>query len=257
MLITTKPSSPILLVIPAYRESERLPEFLANLCKEASGSGLPIKIRLVDDGSGKQEADKMRALLSRLQPQFACLENATYLTQNTGKGGAVYAGWDTAGNGNFQWLAFVDADGAVSPQETIRVLGQAAELPVERKICIWAVRVREAGTKIRRTFLRSILGNIFRLLVKFTFNLPVRDTQCGLKCIPAEAYTQIRHHLVEKRFVFDVELCTQLVRAGFSIRENPISWSESSGSTLNIKSALRMLFSLIGVRWRMLKQPRP
>lgn len=211
----------------------------------------------MDDGSGKREADKMRELVSQLQSQFACLGNAVYLAQNTGKGGAIYAGWDTAGVDDFQWLAFVDADGAVSPQETIRVLGQTAELPAERKICIWAVRVRDAGTKIRRTFLRGILGNAFRLLVRFTFNLPVRDTQCGLKCIPAEAYLQIRHHLVEKRFVFDVELCTQLVRAGFSIRENPISWSESSGSTLNIKSTLRMLFSLIGVRWRILKQPRP
>jgi dolichyl-phosphate beta-glucosyltransferase len=211
----------------------------------------------VDDGSGKQEVNKMRELVSRLQSQFDCLGNAIYLTQNTGKGGAIYAGWDTAGDDEFQWLAFVDADGAVTPQETIRVLGQTAELPADKKTCLWAVRVREAGTNIRRTFLRRILGNIFRLLVRFAFHLPVRDTQCGLKCIPAEAYLQIRHHLVEKRFVFDVELCTQLVRAGFDIRENPISWSESSGSTLNFKSALRMLFSLMGVRWRILKKPRP
>ena len=244
------------MVIPAYRESERLPEFLSSLCKQASASDLPIKICPVDDGSGEMEAGKMRELVSRLQPQYPCLKNAVCLDQNTGKGGAIYAGWDAAREKNFQWLAFVDADGAVSPEETIRVISEAVSIPIEQKTCTWAVRVHTDETKIRRTFLRKILGNIFRLLVKVTFHLPVRDTQCGLKCIPAEAYRKIRHHLVEKRFVFDVELCMQLGREGYRIRENPISWNESSGSTLNMRSALRMLISLIGVRWRILKQPR-
>ena len=198
----------------------------------------------------------MHELMARLQTQYPFLENAVYLNQNAGKGGAIYAGWDSAREKDFQWLAFVDADGAVSPQETMRVIAEAVSIPIEEKTCTWAVRVRSDETKIRRTFLRKILGNVFRLLVKLTFHLPVRDTQCGLKCIPAEAYWKVRHHLVEKRFVFDVELCMQLVREGYLIRENPISWNESSGSTLNMRSALRMLISLIGVRWRMLKQPR-
>ncbi len=198
----------------------------------------------------------MRELVSQLQPQYPFLENAVCLDQNAGKGGAIYAGWDAAREKNFQWLAFVDADGAVSAKETMRVISEAVSVPVESKACTWAVRVRSDDTKIRRTFLRKTLGNIFRLLVKLTFHLPVRDTQCGLKCLPAEAYWKVRHHLVEKRFVFDVELCMQLVREGYLIRENPISWNESSGSTLNMKSALRMLISLVGVRWRILKRPR-
>jgi glycosyltransferase involved in cell wall biosynthesis len=198
----------------------------------------------------------MRALVSRLQPQYPFLLDALCLDENAGKGGAIYAGWDAAGKTNFQWLAFVDADGAVSPEETIRVISETASVPGGEKVCTWAVRVQSEETRIRRTLLRKVLGNIFRLLVKLTFHLPVRDTQCGLKCIPSEAYWKVRNRLVEKRFVFDVELCVQLIRAGFTIRENPISWNESSGSTLNIRSALRMLSSLIGVRWRMLKQPR-
>jgi len=197
----------------------------------------------------------MRELVARLQLQYPLLENPVCLEQNTGKGGAIYAGWDAAREKDFHWLAFVDADGAVSAKETMRVIAEAVSIPIESGTCTWAVRVSSEETKIRRTFLRKILGNIFRILVKLTFHLPVRDTQCGLKCIPAEAYWKVRHHLVEKRFVFDVELCMQLVREGYLIRENPISWNESSGSTLNMKSALRMLLSLIGVRWRILKQP--
>jgi len=202
------------------------------------------------------EAKKMRELVSELQTQFPFLLNAVCLDQNTGKGGAIYSGWDAAGEGTFEWLAFVDADGAVSPKETIRVISETLARPLDKKSCGWAVRVQSEETRIKRTLLRKVLGNIFRLLVKLTFQLPVRDTQCGLKCIPSEAYWKIRDHLVEKRFVFDVELCVQLIREGYSIHENPISWNESSGSTLNFKSAFRMLTSLVGVRWRMFKQPR-
>ncbi|MCH2062024.1 MAG: glycosyltransferase [Verrucomicrobiales bacterium] len=233
-----------------------MPEFLGNLCQQAADSGLSVQICPVDDGSGKQEADRMRDLVSRLQPQYPFLLNAVCLDKNAGKGGAIYAGWDAAGENNFQWLAFVDADGAVSPEETIRVITETVSLPTEKKNCTWAVRVHSEETRIKRTLLRKVLGNVFRLLVRFTFHLPVRDTQCGLKCIPSEAYWKVREHLIEKRFVFDVELCAQLVRAGYTIRENPISWNESSGSTLNMKSAFRMLTSLIGVRWRMFRQPR-
>ena len=80
--------------------------------------------------------------MARLQTQYPFLENAVYLDQNAGKGGAIYAGWDSAREKDFQWLAFVDADGAVSPQETMRVIAEAVSIPIEEKTCTWAVGVR-------------------------------------------------------------------------------------------------------------------
>ena len=194
----------------------------------------------------------MISLIKRLQDKFSLLLDALILEKNQGKGGAIYSGWDQADPEKYKWIAFVDADGAISPQETLNFLSQTQNSKNKDKTCLWSVRITGEGKEVQRTKMRMALGNIFRSIVKFTFNLPVRDTQCGLKCLPTEAYQKIRHHLAEKRFVFDVELAVHLTRQKYKLKEIPINWDESPGSTINIKSAFRMLISLFVIRWNLL-----
>ena len=52
---------------------------------------------------------------------------------NQGKGGAIYSGWDTASLDEFRWVAFVDADGAITPEETLRFLNLATEENEQKK----------------------------------------------------------------------------------------------------------------------------
>jgi dolichyl-phosphate beta-glucosyltransferase len=229
-----------------------LPDFLQELCETAEASQLPIKILTVDDGSGPKEAEFMVSLVQRLQEKFNLLLGALILEQNQGKGGAIYSGWNEADPKIYKWIAFVDADGAISPEETLNFLSQTKSDNEEQKTCLWSIRVTGEGKEVHRTKVRQALGNIFRSIVKFTFNLPVRDTQCGLKCLPTKAYQKVQNKLMEKRFVFDVELAAHLMRLGYKLKEIPINWHESPGSTINIKSAFKMLISLFVIRWRLL-----
>ncbi len=208
-------------------------------------------MRPVDDGSGKGEADAMRALYERLAPAHPSLAEPLYLAENQGKGGAIYSAWDAAAEGAEapDWLAFVDADGAVSPSETVRLLAAAAAL--EPGASLFGARVAAEGTEVQRTPLRKALGQTFRLLVRLAFRLPIRDTQCGVKAVPRACYQKVRPLLVERRFVFDVELAARLARGGCPPREFPISWTESPGTRLRLRSALRMATSLLAVRWRL------
>jgi dolichyl-phosphate beta-glucosyltransferase len=251
---TDTQSGRILLVIPSFRESVRLPAFLEDLCESVAAGNLPVDILTVDDGSGESEAAAMVETVSHLQSNYPFLQDPLLLPSNVGKGGAVYAGWDSASEDRYTWLAFVDADGAVSPDETIRVLAMTAGRDTTGDDCLFAVRVSDGGTKVRRTPIRKILGNLFRFLVRLCFSLPCRDTQCGLKCVPAQAYREVADSLVETRFVFDVELAARLVRAGYQIEEHPISWEESPGTRLNLGSALKMLLSLFAIRWRLFRR---
>ena len=229
-----------------------MPDFLQELCKTAEASQLPIKILTVDDGSGPEEAELMFSLVQRLQEKFNLLLDALILEQNQGKGGAIYSGWNEADPQMYKWIAFVDADGAISPEETLNFLSQTKSGNKEQRTCLWSVRVTGEGKEVNRTKVRQALGNIFRSIVKFTFNLPVRDTQCGLKCLPTKAYQKVQNKLMEKRFVFDVELAAHLTRLGYKLKEIPINWHESPGSTINIKSAFKMLIPLFAIRWRLL-----
>lgn len=229
-----------------------MPDFLQELCETAEASQLPIKILTVDDGSGPKEAEFMVSLVQKLQEKFNLLLDALILEQNQGKGGAIYSGWNEADPQIYKWIAFVDADGAISPEETLNFLSQTQSDNEDQKTCLWSVRITGQGKEVSRTKVRKALGNIFRSIVKITFNLPVRDTQCGLKCLPTKAYQMIQNKLMEKRFVFDVELAAHLTRQGYKLKEIPINWHESPGSTINIKSAFKMLISLYVVRWRLL-----
>ena len=171
--------------------------------------------------------------------------------KNQGKGGAIYSGWDTAELDDFKWVAFVDADGAISSQETLRFLSLATQDNANKRKCLWSIRVKGQGKDIQRTPIRNFLGNVFRIIVKCLFNIPVKDTQCGLKCIPLKAYHEIRNRLTERRFVFDVELASLLIRKKYQLEQVAIDWQESPGSTVKISSAFRMAASLLVIRLRL------
>ena len=238
---------PTLLIIPAFRESRRLPRFLPVLCeKVAEMDGDAVAIRVVDDGSGAAELKAVQELVAKLQKDYAFLQDPLALERNRGKGGAVYAGWDASKEDGFKTIGFVDADGAVSASEVVRVM---AKIPaVAENECLYAARLGDTDQAIKRTVVRKWLGLLFRRLTRIFFKLPVNDTQCGFKFIPAAPFHKIRPQLTELRYCFDIDLTIHLLKEGVKITEVPISWTETPGTKLTLTQATRMLSSLWQLR---------
>ncbi len=231
----------VLLIIPCYRERDRLPTFLPELC--AATRGVPgLRLRVVDDGSGTEQQKWLSDYVESLRPDCPALEPTQLNPKNLGKGGAVYSGWDLPGDA--QLLGFVDADGAIAVPEIVRLLA-SLENPAE---AVYAVRTGQSGTVVRRAFYRRVAGQIFRRIVRRLFSFPVPDTQCGFKLVPAAAYRSIRDRLKEERFTFDVELTWHLLHAGIKVRPVPINWTERPGSRLRAAGVLAMYCSLQTLR---------
>ncbi len=237
----------ILLVIPCYRERERLPRFLPRLVETLTRSRLPVQIQVVDDGSGEEHQAWLKLYIGDLSRRFPSLLPPLCAPANQGKGGAVYAGWRSAG-AEYGWLAFVDADGAISPEEIVRLL---RSLPKESGKAVYAVRTGGDNTTVRRVFKRKLSGSVFRSLVKKLFGFPVPDTQCGFKIIPRNVFVQIEPTLLETAFCFDVELTYRLLEAGTTIESVPINWEESPGTRLGAQSVGAMLRSVLSLRRRL------
>jgi dolichyl-phosphate beta-glucosyltransferase len=237
----------ILLVIPCYRERERLPRFLPRLVETLTRSALPVKVLVVDDGSGEEHQAWLKLYVGDLSRRFPLLLPPVCNAVNQGKGGAVYAGWRSVG-AEFGWLAFVDADGAISPEEVVRVL---RALPKESGKAVYAVRTGQNNTTVRRIFKRKLSGSVFRMLVRKLFGFPVPDTQCGFKIVPQSIFTQIEASLLETAFCFDVELTFRLLEAGATIDSMPIHWEESPGTRLGAHSVWSMLRSVLSLRRRL------
>jgi dolichyl-phosphate beta-glucosyltransferase len=244
--VTTVPSK-ILLVIPCYKERERLPRFLPRLVETLTRSQIPIQVLVVDDGSGDEHQAWLKLYVGDLSRRFPDLLPPICNPENVGKGGAVYTGWRTAGM-TIDWLAFVDADGAVAPEEVVRLLRRLPDQPDQ---ALWAVRTGGEQTTVRRVFKRKISGLGFRTLVKKLFHFPVPDTQCGFKIVPTAAFQKIESNLEETAFCFDVELTYRLLEAGVPIQAVPINWEESPGTRLGMHSVWAMLRSVVRLRRRL------
>lgn len=240
------PPSRFLLVIPAYRESMRLPGFLDDLIKVLSQTHPAISILIVDDGSGAEEqraiAEVCKRHVESAQPR---LLTPLMLKHNQGKGTAIRQGW--AEGLHIQaadWIGFVDADGAISAREVRRLIEMAAGR-ADRPV-LFASRIRMLGKKIDRSFTRHLSGRLFATLIGNTICAEVYDSQCGCKLLPAEAWQRIADSLHEPGFAFDIELLAALRRTNQPIEEVPIDWADQPGSKVR----------LLRDGWRMLRAVR-
>lgn len=233
------------LVIPAHKESARLPKFLRELVPAIASMPQRCRILIVDDGSGAEEQAKLEAVVADFHSDV--LLPPLLLKRNGGKGAAVRAGWKCGGESD--WVAFVDADGAISATEVRRLLDFA--LAQDEPRAVFGSRVKMLGKRVERTGLRHLMGRFFAFLVGITISPEIYDSQCGVKLIPAAAYREIADLLKEDGFCFDVELLAALLARGVEIVEVPIHWSDRPGSKVSIfKDTARMFLGLDRIRRR-------
>jgi dolichyl-phosphate beta-glucosyltransferase len=231
------------LVIPAYNEGRRLPAFLPHLCRALATSPLPWRITIIDDGSREEDSRQMQecARLCGSQVSFH------RFPVNSGKGAAVYAGWNL--DREAEWLGLLDADGSIPPYEVLRVFSllQAENAPDG----LFASRCKILGRTVHRSWLRHVCGRMFATLVAVATGIPVYDSQCGFKLVRHKCYEAIRSHLRERRFAFDVELLIALRESGARIIEVPIDWFDVPGSKLHfVRDTAQMLAAVISMRMR-------
>lgn len=215
-----------------------------------------VSVLVVDDGSGQSEAAATGASIERLRPRHSCLLPLFVLPDNVGKGGAIYAGWATA-EPNIDWLAFVDADGSCSATETARLINMARALPLSdlQPPAFFASRVKMLGRSVERQFKRHLLGRVFATLVSELLNIPVYDSQCGLKLTPRTAFQRIQPRLTITGFAFDVDLLAALLDHGTAVIEVPIDWHEEPGGKVHLlRDSWRMARDVWEIRSA--RQPR-
>lgn len=209
-----------------------------------------VSILVVDDGSGSEEAEKLRALLDEFRKEHPFVRPLLALPENCGKGGTVYAGW-SAHEGE-SLLIFADADGAVSANEIARLIFHIRSTPQPIPHAWFASRVKMLGRKVHRLFHRHLVGRVYATLVSELLHVPVYDTQCGCKAVPREVFESIKDQLTLTGFAFDVDLMMALRHAGCEVIEFPVDWMEIPGGKIHLfRDSWRMFRDvyLLRKRW--------
>jgi hypothetical protein len=239
-----KPPTTVLLVTPVWNDSSRLAGFGADLARVLAAKALPIRWVIADDGSARED----RACLATLLDGFAAVYPQVTLhfaAAHHGKGAVVREAWGL--DPHADWLAFVDADGAVSAAETVGLI----EAAVAADCSLLAIRKRTASTRIKESLVRGLTHRLFLAAANFMLGLHSEDLQCGAKVLRAADYRRIAPALRENGLAFDTELLCALHHSGAAWQEMAVNWTEKKGGKVHpFGDAWPMLKSLYRVRQR-------
>jgi glycosyltransferase involved in cell wall biosynthesis len=242
------------IVIPCYQEATRFncvhwPLFAAQYPH--------WDFLFVDDGS----SDATFSILQNLVAQTPTQNIKAITTAHQGKAAAVQIGIQTLlkGHGPYQGLGFYDADLATPLTELARLgnlflsspSSPTTPTPSNMADALFASRIQYLGTTIKRHAYRHYLGRIFATAVSLLVDLPVYDSQCGLKLFKTTIAAQIFQRKFVSPWFFDVELILRLKALHAVIRECPLlEWSDMGGSKLGWRDFAKTPLELAKIYWQ-------
>ena len=231
------PAVDLTVVIPAYREGERLRETVERVAAECGSAVAGFEIIVVVDGS---EPDTLRVLEAVSQPGLRILVN----DRNRGKGFSVRRGMLEARG---RYVVFTDADLSI-PIETARPALAALEAGADVVIASRLMaQGEEHGPRARG---RHLMTRAFNLLVRATMLPGITDSQCGFKAFRGEAARDLFGSQRIDRFAFDVEVLWLARRRGFRIVEVPVTVANYSQSSVRrVLDSVSMVRDLARIRW--------
>jgi dolichyl-phosphate beta-glucosyltransferase len=225
------------VVIPAYNEERRLPNYLPEVLAFGEALDGGIEVLIVDDGSSDGTVRYAEAVAST-HPQVRVLRQPT----NQGKGAAVCRGMVEARG---RYVLFADADGATP-------IGEAAKLiSVARSGVEVVIASRRGGGRVERSFFRGLTGDVFYRLTNLLAVPGVADTQCGFKLFRRVAARRLFPLVRERGWAFDVEVLFLAQKYGLAIAEVPVDWTAVEGSKVHpVRDGIKMVIAILRIRRR-------
>jgi hypothetical protein len=222
-------------VVPAFRpDAERLGAFVDAL--HAAVDPAAVRVELDDPEPG------VRQRLADLPATVAV--SAT----RRGKGAAITAGFEALAP-EVDALAFADADGATPAGSVAGVVAPVVDGTAD--LAVGSRRHPDADVRSHQTVARRRLGDGFAWLARRLLDVALTDYQCGAKAVSTTAWRDVRDHLYEPGFAWDVELVAIAGALEYDVVERPVVWEDQPGSTVDpLPAAANMARGLFAARHR-------
>lgn len=233
------------VVIPAYREAERIGNNLLEIDKFLGSKDFTYEIIVITDGSPDNTAEIVRNYMGQVK-NLRVVENP----QNHGKGYVVRQGLlETKG----KYVAFLDADGSTSITHVEKFL---PEFEKGFDVVIGSRKIKGAFIQIHQPKYREFMGEGGNWLIRIVLGLwTFPDTQCGFKMLTGEAAHKIASRMVVDRFGFDFELIALAFAFGYKVQQLPVRWLNEEGSTVTLTGPngfIQVLIDLFKTKWRLM-----
>lgn len=221
------------IVVPAYRpDVPTLEAYVAALHEVVDPATVRIEIDVPDEET-----------VERLEALDVDLNVAPY---RRGKGAAITAGFEAM---ETDVLAFADADGSTPASSMVDVIEPVATDRAD--LAAGSRRHPGADVQSHQTFARRFLGDGFAWFARRLLDAELYDYQCGAKAISREAWSEVREHIFEPGFAWDVELVAIAGAMDLRIVEVPITWEDQPGSTVSpVRTSLDLASAVFAARHR-------
>ncbi|WP_136689686.1 glycosyltransferase [Halorhabdus amylolytica] len=221
------------VVVPAYRPDIPTLESYVNALKEGVE---PATIRIEIDVPTDETIERVESL-------GVDVNAAPY---RRGKGAAITAGFEALST---DVLAFADADGSTPPSSMADVIEPVVEDRAD--LAAGSRRHPDADVRSHQTLARRFLGDGFAWFARRMLDAELYDYQCGAKAIGRPAWSDVREHIFEPGFAWDVELVAIAGAMDLRIVEVPITWEDQPGSTVSpVRTAVDLGEAVFSARHR-------
>jgi dolichyl-phosphate beta-glucosyltransferase len=229
------------IIIPAYNEEARILSTLESVDAYMRDKKYEYEILVINDGSTDRTNEVVENAATRI-PNLRFIDNKN----NHGKGWVVRKGMLSA-KGTFR--LFMDADGSTDISNLDKMLPYAIKEGYD--VVAGSRRIEGSEVEMDQSFLRTLLGTIFRTTVRLAVPTGVVDSQNGFKLFTARAAEEIFPRERTFTWAFDVEVLAIARLLKFSIKEVPIRWVNDERSHVTMKGMITMLLEVAEIRMRL------
>jgi len=226
------------VIIPAYNEVNRLPLTLIDIDRHLSKQEYSYEIIVVNDGSRDSTSEIVERFIPLIK-NLRLIDNKI----NNGKGAAVKQGMLEA-KGNIR--LYTDADNSTSVDQFNNMMPYFKQ---SYDVVIGSRCVPGSALDTPQPLARRLMEKIANIFTRFLLLRGIKDARCGFKAFTEEAANVIFSRTKINRWSMDIESLTLANKLGFTIKEIPVHWIDSSFSHVRFVNFLQIFWETIKIRW--------
>jgi len=219
------------LVLPTYNEAENIEALVRAVLPHLATASPEHRLLIVDDSS----PDGTGRIADCLAAELPSVE-VLHRSAKDGLGPAYLAGFARALAGSAELVLEMDSDFSHDPADVARLIAAAEDADL-----VLGSRYVEGGTVSDWGLVRRLLSRGGSLYARLVLRVPVRDLTGGFKCFRREVLEQIDLSGVHANgYGFQIELTYRALRAGFRVREVPITFRERRAGTSKMHARIAL-----------------
>ena len=206
------------VVLPVYNEEETISSNILNLIGLFVQKDMDWEIVAVDDGSGDESYDTLKALEAEYPDALVVVRHP----YNKGNGATIKTGIKAASG---EVIICMDSDGQHDPEDILKMLPYIGEYD----LVIGARPFKSDGT-----WYRNLANKFYNGLASWLTDFKIEDLTSGFRIFKADVVKKF-YHLFPQRFSYPTTSTLAFLKGGYNIKYVPINIQPRKGGSSKIR----------------------